>query len=136
MPLKLGKYGVHMLTLVLCALTIFPFVWMFSTSFKPATEVFTQGWGILPASPTWRNYPDALSYFAVSKWFLNSLGIAVLTTIGKVAISLPAAYAFSRLQFPGRNLAFAAVLATMIVPGVVTIVPNYVMISKLRWLKS
>lgn len=135
-PQKLGKVGVHTLTIVLCVLTIFPFVWMFSTSFKPATEVFTQGWGILPASPTWRNYPDAFDYFPVDKWFLNSLGIAALTTIGKVAISLPAAYAFSRLQFPGRNIAFAAVLATMIVPGVVTIVPNYVMISKLGWMNT
>lgn len=136
MPQRFGKVGVHGVTAILCLLTIFPFVWMFSTSFKPATEVFTQGWGLIPANPTWQNFPDAFGYFPVKQWFINSFGIATLTTIGKVAISLPAAYAFSRLQFPGRNIAFAAVLATMIVPGVVTIVPNYVMVSKLGWMNT
>lgn len=98
--------------------------------------MFTQGWGLIPANPTLKNFPDAFGYFPVRNWFMNSLGIAVLTTLGKIAISVPAAYAFSRVQWRGRGIIFGAVLATMIVPGVVTIVPNYVMVSKLGWMNS
>ena len=133
---RFGKLSVHTITLVLCFLTIFPFIWMATTSFKPATEVFTQGWGLIIENPTLKNFPDAFNFFPVQQWLTNSFGISVLTTIGKILISVPAAYAFSRLQFRGRNVAFAAVLATMIVPGVVTIVPNYVMVSRLGWMDS
>ncbi|CAN0512455.1 unnamed protein product, partial [Phaeothamnion confervicola] len=69
-------------------------------------------------------------------WLWNSFGIAVLTTLGKLAISVPAAFAFSRLKFRGDKLLFAMVLATMIVPGVVTVVPNYVVVSRLGWLDT
>lgn len=134
--LDVGKLSAHSITLVLCVLTIFPFVWMLSTSFKPATEVFTQGWGLIPSTLQVSNYPDAFAYFPVRNWFVNSLGIAVLTTIGKLLISVPAAYAFSRVQFRGQKIVFAIVLATMIVPGVVTVVPNYVMVSKLGWMNT
>lgn len=133
---KLAGSGVHLIIGLLCFVTIFPFIWMATTSFKPATEVFTQGWGFIIENPTLQNFPDAFNYFPVRQWLTNSFGIAVLTTIGKILISVPAAFAFSRLQFRGRNLAFAAVLATMIVPGVVTIVPNYVMVSRLGWMDS
>lgn len=131
-----GKFSVHAIVVALCFLIIFPFMWMITTAFKPATEVFTQGWGIIIENPTLRNFPDAFKYFPVDKWMLNSFGIAVLTTAGKLAISIPAAYAFSLLQFKGRNVAFAVVLATMIVPGIVTTVPNYVMVSRLGWMDS
>lgn len=133
---KFGKLGVHSITIALCFITIFPFIWMATTSFKPASEVFTQGWGFIIENPTLRNFPDAFNFFPVRQWLTNSFGIAILTTLGKILISVPAAYAFSRLQFRGRNLAFAAVLATMIVPGVVTIVPNYVMVSRLGWMDT
>jgi ABC-type glycerol-3-phosphate transport system permease component len=66
----------------------------------------------------------------------NSFGIAALTTVGKVLISLPAAFAFSKLTFKGNNFLFAAVLATMIVPGVVTTVPNYILTADLGWLNT
>lgn len=135
-PQQFAKIGVHAVTIVLCFLTIFPFIWMLTAAFKPAQEIFTQGWGFIIENPTLQNFPDAFNYFPVRKWFTNSFGIAVITTVGKILISVPAAYAFSRLQFRGRNLAFATVLATMIVPGVVTIVPNYVMVSRLGWMDS
>lgn len=131
-----GKISVHTIVVFLCFLIIFPFIWMITTSFKPATEVFTQGWGFIIENPTLRNFPDAFKYFPVDKWFMNSFGISILTTAGKLAISIPAAYAFSLLHFRGRNLAFAVVLATMIVPGIVTTVPNYVMVSRLGWMDT
>ncbi|HVL24184.1 MAG TPA: carbohydrate ABC transporter permease [Thermomicrobiales bacterium] len=131
-----GKLLVHALVIVICFLTIFPFFWMLSTSFKQADEVFTKDIQLIPLNPTLRNFPDAFGYFPVGHWLWNSFGIAVLTTLGKLLISVPAAFAFARLRFRGDKFFFAMVLATMIVPGVVTIVPNYVMVSRLGWLDS
>jgi ABC-type glycerol-3-phosphate transport system permease component len=111
-------------------------LWMLSTSFKIPTEVFTRDIQILPRTPTLANFPDAFQYFPVANWFWNSLVIAVVTTAGKLAISIPAAFAFARLRFRGNNLCFAAVLGTMIVPAVVTYVPNYVLVSRADWINT
>lgn len=134
--LRLTKVFVHLLVIVICFLTVFPFVWMLSTAFKPAEEVFTGDIRIIPNTPILSNFPDAFRYFPVAQWFWNSFGIAVLTTLGKLTISVPAAFAFARLHFKFDKLFFAMVLATMIVPGVVTVVPNYVLVSDLNWLNT
>lgn len=133
---KYGNVLLHLIILLICAITIFPFLWMLSTSFKPANEVFTKDLRLIAHHPTWRNFPDAFRYFPVSNWLWNSFGIAVITTAGKVAISLPAAFAFARLRFWGDKVLFAMVLATMIVPGIVTVVPNYILVSRLGWIDS
>ncbi len=133
---RLNGYVLHGMVIVICAFTIFPFLWMLSTSFKPADEVFTRDLRLVANHPTLRNFPDAFDYFPVAHWFWNSFGIAVLTTLGKITISLPAAFAFARLRFRGDKLLFAMVLATMIVPGIVTVVPNYILISRLGWMNT
>jgi ABC-type glycerol-3-phosphate transport system permease component len=133
---RFGKIGAHAIVLILCFVTVFPFAWMLSTAVKEADQVFTQGWNLLPESLRWANFSDAFSYFPVANWLWNSLGISALTTAGKILISVPAAYAFSRVEFTGRKFFFAFVLATMIVPGVVTTVPNYVMVSKFGWMDT
>jgi len=133
---RLGRGAVHALVILLCAITLFPMLWMLSTSFKIPNEVFTRDIQILPHTPTLANFPDAFGYFPVGNWFWNSLLIAVVTTAGKLAISIPAAFAFARLRFRGNNLCFAAVLGTMIVPAVVTYVPNYVLVSRLDWINT
>jgi ABC-type glycerol-3-phosphate transport system permease component len=127
---------IHVVVILLCAITLFPMLWMLSTSFKIPTEVFTSDIQILPRTPTLSNFPDAFRYFPVGSWFWNSLFIAVVTTAGKVAISIPAAFAFARLRFRGDNLCFAAILGTMIVPAVVTYVPNYILVSRLDWINT
>lgn len=133
---RLGRSAVHLLVIVLCAITLFPMLWMLSTSFKIPTEVFTRDIQILPRTPTLSNFPDAFQYFPVANWFWNSLLIAVVTTAGKLAISIPAAFAFARLRFRGNNVCFAAVLGTMIVPAAVTYVPNYIFVSRIDWINS
>ncbi len=133
---RISRFFMHALVLVICLVTIFPFFWMISTSFKQADEVFTKNIQLIPIHPTLQNFPDAFKVFPVANWFWNSFGISVLMTAGKLVISVPAAFAFARLKFKGDKILFAMVLATMIVPGVVTVVPNYVMISRLGWLNS
>ena len=133
---RLTRGAVHVLVILLCAITLFPMLWMLSTSFKIPNEVFTRDIQILPRTPTLSNFPDAFQYFPVAYWFWNSLLIAVVTTAGKLAISIPAAFAFARLRFRGNDLCFAAVVGTMIVPAVVTYVPNYVLVSQLDWINT
>jgi ABC-type glycerol-3-phosphate transport system permease component len=129
-------WTVHAIVILLCLLTIFPFFWMLSTSLKVPTEVFTKDIRLVPHRPTLKNFPNAFDYFPVARWFWNSFLIAVATTGGKLAVSIPAAFAFARLKFRGSSLFFALVLGTMIVPGVVTYVPNYVMISNFGWINT
>src|SRR5579884_2614039 len=131
-----GSFGVHVLVVVLCALTAFPMLWMLSTAVKPPDEVFLPGIHLLPEAPTLTNFPEAFRVFPISAWFYNSIFIGAATTVGKLAISLPAAFAFARLRFQGRQLLFAMALGTIIVPGVVTIVPNYILIAKLDWINT
>lgn len=132
----LDNIGFHLFIVVICAFTVFPFLWMLSTSIKVPGEVFTNDIRILPNVPTWDNYPDAFLYFPVGSWIWNSFGIAVLTTLGKLLMSIPAAFAFGRLRFRGDKLLFAVVLATMIVPGIVTVVPNYIFVSERGWMNT
>ncbi len=131
-----GRGLAHAVVILLCAATLFPMLWMLSTSFKIPTEVFTKDIQILPRTPTLSNFPDAFRYFPVGNWFWSSLFIAAMTTAGKILISIPAAYAFARLKFRGDTFCFAAVLGTMIVPAVVTYVPNYILVSRLEWINT
>lgn len=135
-PRLLGLASLHLLVILLCALTVFPLLWMLSTAFKEAREVFTPGIRLIPSAPTLANFPEAFRVFPIGWWFFNSTVIAVATTLGKLAVSLPAAYAFTRLEFPGRRLCFSLVLGTMIVPFVVTVIPSYVIVAKLDWLNT
>jgi ABC-type glycerol-3-phosphate transport system permease component len=135
-PPLLGRGALHLLVVALCLVTIFPLLWMLSTAFKEGREVFTPGIRLIPTSPTLSNFPEAFRVFPIGWWFYNSALIAIATTLGKLAVSLPAAYAFTRLEFPGRRLCFSMVLGTMIVPFVVTVIPSYVVVAKLDWLNT
>ncbi|MCC7372742.1 MAG: carbohydrate ABC transporter permease [Chloroflexi bacterium] len=133
---RLGHAGLHAIVILLCLLTIFPLLWMLSTAIKPGPEVFRPGVHLIPDAPTFDNFPEAFRAFPIGWWFFNSTIIAVATTLGKLAVSLPAAYAFTRLDFPGRRLCFSLVLGTMIVPFVVTVIPSYLIVAKLDWLNT
>jgi multiple sugar transport system permease protein/sn-glycerol 3-phosphate transport system permease protein len=133
---RIGRLLLHALVGLLCFLTVFPFFWMLSTAFKPADEVFTRDIRLIPLHPTLDNIPRAFEYFPVDRWLWNSAGISFWITLGKLLISVPAAFAFARLRFRFSKPLFAMVLATMIVPGVVTVVPNYVLVARLDWLNT
>lgn len=129
-----NKMLLHIFLVGFCLATAFPFVWMLSTMLKPADEVFTKTIQLLPSRVEWSNFRTAFDIFPVERWAWNSFGLSVIITAGKLLISIPAAYAFARLNFRFKHLLFAIVLVTMIVPGVVTTVPNYVMINEFGWL--
>lgn len=113
---------------------MFPFVWMILTSLKNIFEAIAVPPIFFPKEWLWRNYVDAWNAAPFPRYFANTLFIAVATTGGMLLTSVPAAYAFARMRFPGRNALFLLFLATMMIPAEVTLIPNYITVFRLGWM--
>lgn len=126
--------GVLYVALVAGAIVmLFPFAWMVLSSLKTFQEVNLSPPSLLPSDPQWRNYADAWTRppSGFGRYFLNSLIVASVGTVLQLLSGIPAAYAFARLQFRGRDLLFGVVLATMMIPFEAKVVPNYVLIRRI-----
>jgi ABC-type glycerol-3-phosphate transport system permease component len=106
---------------------IFPFLWMASTALKQHTYVIETPPRLLPPEPTLDNFTDAWKANNFQLYFRNSLIVAIATTSLSVFISAMAAYAFARFEFPGKELVFYAFLLTMMMPGLVLIIPQFLL---------
>ena len=122
-----------------------PFIWMVSASFKPRAEV--EEIHIIPKQPTLRNYPVVLDVqkdpgtgrdlgMRFGRWYFNSVFIATSVTLLQVLTSAMAAYAFSRIQWRGRDKVFLLYLATLMIPGVVTMIPNFQVMTAIGFLNT
>jgi multiple sugar transport system permease protein len=120
-----AKALIYLLLIGFGATMIVPFVWMLTTSLKEAGEVFAPTMEWLPAKPQWSNYADAVNAIPFWRMLFNSVLVSVTITFGQVFTSSLAAFAFARLRFPGRDTLFLGYLATMMVPGVVTLIPIF-----------
>jgi len=113
-----------------------PVLWMVSTSLKePGTE-FAYPPVLSPQPIVWRNYLDALAQQPFGRYLANTLIIAGTATLGTVVSASLAAFGFGRIRFPGRDLLFVLLLSTMMLPDVVTLVPHYILFSKLHWINT
>jgi multiple sugar transport system permease protein len=115
---------------------ILPFVLMLSTSFKPQTFILELPPELMPSEPTGRNYQQAWAENSFGRYFVNSLYVALSTTLVVLLLSAMMAYAFARFDFPGKRIAFALLLAGLMIPGIVTIVPSFVLAKNLNLLDS
>jgi ABC-type sugar transport system, permease component len=104
---------------------VFPLIWLFITSLKLENEVVTKTFTFFPQHPTWANYLKAFTSTNILRWMLNSLIISAVTMVLTVIVDCPIAYAFAKIKFPGRNILFWFVMASMMVPFQVLIVPLY-----------
>jgi ABC-type glycerol-3-phosphate transport system permease component len=140
-----GRAFIYLFLIIGASIALFPFIWMVLTSLKTQTEV-ARG-AFWPEQFRWYNYLEAWSeaewgpYFDHSgRWipgyFLNTLFIAACTVTANLFTNVLAAYAFARIRFPGKNIIFFAFLATMMIPGEVTIIPNFLLVSKLGWVNN
>ena len=125
---------------LLCAASLvmlYPLLWMLASSFRPNAEIFTS-LSLLPTDPDIAAYGRGWTSLQVSfgRFFLNSLVISVLAVIGNVASCSLAAFAVTRLRFPGRDLAFALMLGTMMIPYQVTLIPQYILFLNLDWVNT
>ncbi len=117
-------------------LTLGPFLWTLSASFKTADMVDAWPPSLIPRPFTLDNYRYILGKLPFVKWLINSLVIAGVVTAANVYLNAMAGYALARMRFPGRKLVFWIIIATMMVPGQVTIVPVFILLSKLGWIDS
>jgi multiple sugar transport system permease protein len=113
-----------------------PLYWMLATSLKSTAEVFQLPPVWWPKEMLWSNYPEALSFFPFLQYAGNTLRIALPVTIGTTLSSAMVAYGFSRLRWPGRNKVFYLVLATLMIPTWVTLVPLYILFNHLGWVDT
>ena len=121
--------------LILIGLTMAaPFVWMLFTSVKPLAEV--ESISLIPSSWEFDNYAQVFRDIPFAKYYFNSFFVAAWVTFLQVLTSALAAYSFARLQWPGRDTVFKLYLATLMIPGVVTMIPNYTILVKLHLLDS
>ncbi|WP_218032154.1 carbohydrate ABC transporter permease [Dictyobacter kobayashii] len=127
---------IYVLLCVVTLIVIIPFLWMVSTSLKTTVEASTYPPSILPSVPQWHNYADVFNAVPFLTYLLNSILYASAITIGQLFCCSLSAYAFSRLTFPGRNKLFIVYLATMLIPGAVTLVPSFIMMKTFGWLDS
>lgn len=115
---------------------LIPFFWMISTSLKDIASVFTYPPRWIPKPVLWRNYVDVCKAFPFFRFYLNSIFVAVVQTIGVLLTSSLAAYAFARLSFPGRDKIFLLYLSTMMIPGAVVMIPTFILMRIIHWVDT
>lgn len=130
--------GFYMLIVIIGTVTILPFLWMVSTSFKEPTEAIKVPPEWIPAPFILDNYISLFtSGILPFPWFIfNSVKIAVLVVVGRLFICALGGYGFARLNFPGRDAAFAMLLASLMIPPMVTVFPLYFGYAKIGWIDT
>lgn len=115
------------------AVMLLPFAWSLSTSLKTLSEAMRIPPTWIPKQPHWDNYIAAWKAAPFGRYFFNSFFIAITTTMGEVITTILAAYAFAKMDFFGKNFLFTLLLGTLMIPGQMLLVPNYVTIKRLGW---
>ena len=123
---------------LLAVLMAAPLFWMLSTSFKSTQEMASRTLNLIPGDPTTQGFTNILGAPAtpVERWFLNSMVSATLHTILVLIVASAAAYALARLDFPGKKILTALILATIFVPPISLLIPNYNIVDQLGWLDT
>ncbi|WP_172331999.1 carbohydrate ABC transporter permease [Mangrovicoccus sp. HB161399] len=128
----------HAVLMAVSFVMLYPILWMLAGSLRPADDLFGGNTSLIPSQVTVQAYKDGWFGLQVSfgKFFLNSLIIATLATIGNVLAASLAAFAFTRLKFRGRAIWFALMLGTLMLPYHVTLIPQYILFLKLGWVNT
>jgi multiple sugar transport system permease protein len=132
-----SRFGRHVLLSLVGVVMMYPLLWLVSSSLKPSTSVF-KNLSLWPAKWDFSNYPQGWTALGrpFTVYLVNSLIIVTLAIIGNLLSCSLAAYGFARLKFTGRRLFFALMLGTMMLPGHVLLVPQYIMFAKLGWINT
>ena len=124
------------LLLVVAALFLAPALWMISSSLKPDYEIFATPPTLWPTSPRWQNYAEALTSLPFGRFAINTMIIALSTIVGHLLSCSIVAYGFARLNGPGKGFFFVLMLSTLMLPYPVTMVPLFIIFSKLGLINS
>lgn len=133
---KKGKLFLHIVLIIGVIFTLIPFLWMFLTSVKTLGESIQVPPVIFPKEYRWNNYKEVMEAMPFMSFYYNTILYTVFRTIGQIIFCSMAAYAFARIEFPFRNGIFMMLLAVLMVPGQIFLLPQYMIIQKLGLLNT
>ena len=132
----LVQIGLYVFLGIMAIIVIFPFYWMIISSLKTLPEYELMNPTFFPQTIKWQNYANAFSKANMGRLFLNTVYVGVVSTLFSLVITVLSAFAFARLQFKGKNTLFAFLLATMMIPGELFTITNYITINRLGWMNT
>lgn len=132
----LARIALHGFLLTVGLIFMLPFVWSISTSLKPLNDLFKPSPSLIPSVIRWENYRDVFENVTFLRFYANSIIVTVARTVGGVFIASLAGFAFARIRFPGRDIIFFILLAGLMVPDQVLIVPRFILMRQFGWLDT
>lgn len=132
----LGKTGTYAFLLIMALIILFPFYWMIISSLKTLPEYRQAIPTFWPREVMWSNYSQAFTTANLGKLFMNTLYVGLISTILSLIITVLSAFAFARLEFKGKETLFGALLATMMIPGELFTITNYITVNNLGWMHT
>ena len=127
---------IYAFLIIMAVIVIFPFYWMIISSLKSTVEYRLPVPTLFPQNILLSNYAEAFTAANLGRLFVNTVIVGLISTILSLVITVLCAFAFARLEFKGKNALFAALLATMMIPGELFTITNYVTVTKLGWLDT
>ena len=135
-PKLVQQFVMYVICIALSILFVLPLVWTVFSSLKSPFELFIFPPKFFPKSLQWKNYVTVFRDFPFPRWYWNSCLVAVLNTAGVLATSSLVAYGFARFEFRFRGALFTLVIATMMLPSQITLIPRFILFDKLHWLNT
>ena len=132
----LGKIGVYAFLLIMALIVLFPFYWMIISSLKSLAEYRQAIPTFWPNQVHFENYAEAFTTANLGRLFMNTLYVGLVSTLLSLVITVLSAFAFARLEFKGKEALFSALLATMMIPGELFTITNYITVNELGWMHS
>ena len=132
----LVKFGVYVFLIVMALIVLFPFYWMIISSLKTLSEYRQTVPTFWPEKIMWNNYPVAFSTANLGQLFMNTAYVGIVSTLLSLVITVLSAFAFARLEFKGKETLFALLLATMMIPGELFTITNYLTVKNLGWIDT
>ena len=132
----LAKCGTYLFLIIMALIVLFPFYWMIISSLKTEAEYRSTIPTFWPQVIQWGNYAQAFTAASLGRLFLNTAYVGIVSTILSLVITVLSAFAFARLEFKGKDLMFGALLATMMIPGELFTITNYITVNNLGWMNT
>lgn len=132
----LKRASIYTILAIGVVIVLVPFAWTLSTALKEPSDIFVFPPQWIPEPIMWSNFPEALTAYPFDIWFRNTVFVVVASTFGILLSCSLAAYSFARLRWPGRDLLFLLLLATMMLPGQVTMIPTFILFRTFGWVNT
>lgn len=134
--IRVSEMLLYLFLFLFAMVIVFPYLWMFFTSLKPSSEIFTANMRLLPQHWKFDNYLEVLQLSSFVRSIINSMIVTVIGVSFEVTIAFMGAYAFAKLDFFGKDVAFMLILGTLMIPPQVLMLPSYLLVSDLGWLNT